>query len=59
MNTESILAHFRALPPNEALLLAAAVLDGPIGDILTGDEMAEHGIANAINGLENLADDRA
>jgi len=48
----------RRLDPVEQLRLAYCVLNGPIGDIITGEESAEHGIYNAETGLLALIEDR-
>ena len=46
------------MDPVHQLRLAYCILNGPIGDIITGDEAAEHGIYNAENGLLALIESR-
>lgn len=50
---ETILNHFWILDRKEALCQLAAIIDGPIGDKLTGEEMAQSELYNALQWIED------
>jgi len=48
------LAMIRTMDHVQQLRLAYCILNGPVEDIITGEEAAEFGILNAENGLIDL-----
>lgn len=55
---EKELSACHALDPIEQMRLVYCLLNGPIEDAITGDESAEHSIANAEAGLLALIESR-